>query len=276
MKLAEKLQVLRINKRLSQEELANILDVSRQAVSKWESEKSVPDLQKLIKLSEIYSVSIDALVKDDIELEEDDKLKVNNEDALDYENSNKKQIVINFYNNSFEYEYKSKKHLFGLPLVHINIGRGIKKAKGIIAIGNISIGVISIGLMSIGILSFGVLSLALFSLAALSIGLLLAVGAISIGTVSIGAVSIGIFSLGSLAIGKYAVGASAIASNVAIGDYAQSSNIAIGNSTVGKEAIILEKNVSINKLIEMIRREYPNLSNFIIGIMERVMRSLTK
>ena len=44
MKLADKLQVLRINKRLSQEELANILDVSRQAVSKWESGKSVPDI----------------------------------------------------------------------------------------------------------------------------------------------------------------------------------------------------------------------------------------
>ena len=62
MKLSEKLQMLRINKRLSQEELANILDVSRQAVSKWESGKSVPDLQKLIKLSELYNVNIDTLV----------------------------------------------------------------------------------------------------------------------------------------------------------------------------------------------------------------------
>lgn len=276
MKLADKLQILRVNKRLSQEELANILDVSRQAVSKWESGKSVPDLQKLIKLSELYNVNIDTLVKADIELEVDDKSKVNNEDTLDYENSNKKPIVINFYNNSFEYEYKSKKELFGLPLVHINIGRGIKKAKGIIAIGNISIGVISIGLMSIGVLSFGVLSLALFSLAVLSIGLLLAVGAISIGVVSIGAVSIGIFSLGALAIGKYAVGASAIASNVAIGDYAQANNIAIGNITIGKETIILEKNVSTDKIIEMIRREYPSLSDFIIGIMKTAMRNLIK
>ena len=276
MKLADKLQILRLNKRLSQEELANILDVSRQAVSKWESGKSVPDLQKLIKLSELYNVNIDTLVKDDIELEEEDKWNVNNEDALDYENSNKKQVVINLYNNSFEYEYKSKKELLGLPMVHINVGRGIKKAKGIIAIGNISIGVISIGLMSIGILSFGVLSLALFSLAVLSIGLLLAVGAISIGVVSIGAVSIGIFSLGALAIGKYAVGASAIASNVAIGDYAQANNIAIGNITIGKETIILEKNGSTDKIIEMIRREYPKLSDSIIGIMKTAMRNLVK
>lgn len=276
MKLADKLQILRLNKRLSQEELANILDVSRQAVSKWESGKSVPDLQKLIKLSELYNVNIDTLVKDDIELEEEDKSNVNNEDALDYENSNKKQVVINLYNNSFEYEYKSKKELLGLPMVHINVGRGIKKAKGIIAIGNISIGVISIGLMSIGILSFGVLSLALFSLAVLSIGLLLAVGAISIGVVSIGAVSIGIFSLGALAIGKYAVGASAIASNVAIGDYAQANNIAIGNITIGKETIILEKNGSTDKIIEMIRREYPKLSDSIIGIMKTAMRNLVK
>ena len=148
-----------------------IVETSRQAVSKWESAKSVPDLQKLLKLSELYNVSIDALVKDDIDLEEEGNLKVNNEDVLEYEDSNKKQIIINFYNNSFEYEYKSKKELFGLPLVHINMGRGIKKAKGIIAIGNISV-----GLISIGILSFGILSLSLFSLAVLSIGLLLAVG----------------------------------------------------------------------------------------------------
>lgn len=276
MSLAEKLQMLRINKRLSQEELANILEVSRQAVSKWESAKSVPDLQKLIKLSELYNVSIDALVKDDIDLEEEGNLKVNNEDVLEYEDSNKKQIIINFYNNSFEYEYKSKKELFGLPLVHINIGRGIKKAKGIIAIGNISFGLISVGLISIGILSFGILSLALFSLAVLSIGLLLAVGAISVGIVSIGAISIGIFSIGALAIGKYAVGASAIASNVAIGDYAKATNIAIGNSTVGKERIILDKYVSIDKVIVEIKREYPNLSDFVIKVMESVMRNLLK
>lgn len=275
MSLANKLQMLRINKRLSQEELANILEVSRQAVSKWESAKSVPDLQKLIKLSELYNVNIDALVKDDIDLEEDN-LKVNNEDVLECENSTKKQIVINFYNSSFEYEYKSKKELFGLPLVHINIGKGIKKAKGIIAIGNISFGLISVGLISIGILSFGILSLALFSLAVLSIGLLLAVGAISIGIVSIGAISIGIFSIGALAIGQYAVGASAIASNIAIGDYAQATNIAIGNSTIGKERIILDKYVSIDKVIVDIRLEYPNLSNFVIRIMEMVMRNLLK
>lgn len=276
MSLADKLQMLRINKRLSQEELANILEVSRQAVSKWESSKSVPDLQKLIKLSELYNVNIDALVKDDIDLKGEDKLEVNNEKILDDENSTKKQIVINFYNNSFEYEYKSKKEMFGLPLLHINIGRRIKKAKGIMAIGNISFGLISVGLISVGILSFGILSLALFSLAVISIGLLLAVGSISIGMVSIGAISIGIFSLGAVAIGKYAVGASAIASNVAIGDYAQATNIAIGNSTVGKEAIILDKYVSIDKVIVQIRREYPNLSDFIIRIMEIVMRSLLK
>ena len=248
-----------------------IVETSRQAVSKWESAKSVPDLQKLIKLSELYNVSIDALVKDDIDLEEEDNLKVNNEDVLEYEDSNKKQIIINFYNNSFEYEYKSKKELFGLPLVHINMGRGIKKAKGIIAIGNISV-----GLISIGILSFGILSLALFSLAVLSIGLLLAVGAISVGIVSIGAISIGIFSIGAFAIGKYAVGASAIASNVAIGDYAKATNIAIGNSTVGKERIILDKYVSIDKVIVEIKREYPNLSDFVIKVMESVMRNLLK
>lgn len=54
---------------LSQEELAEQLFVSRQAVSKWESSQSVPDLQKIVMMSELFSVSTDYLLKDDIESE---------------------------------------------------------------------------------------------------------------------------------------------------------------------------------------------------------------
>ncbi|NLL77958.1 MAG: helix-turn-helix transcriptional regulator [Clostridiales bacterium] len=64
MNMAEKLQVLRKNKGLSQEELAELLSVSRQAVGKWEYGQSYPDLDKLIQLSELYSISLDRLVKD--------------------------------------------------------------------------------------------------------------------------------------------------------------------------------------------------------------------
>lgn len=67
MILAEKITMLRKQNGWSQEELAAKLNISRQSVSKWESTASVPDLDKIIKLSEIFGVSTDFLLKDDME-----------------------------------------------------------------------------------------------------------------------------------------------------------------------------------------------------------------
>lgn len=63
MNLGETIYKLRTQANLSQEELANQLEVSRQSVSKWETNSSIPDLDKLIKLSEIFGVTIDEMVK---------------------------------------------------------------------------------------------------------------------------------------------------------------------------------------------------------------------
>lgn len=67
MILAEKILKLRKQKNWSQEDLAERLDVSRQSVSKWESTASVPDLDKIIRMSQIFDVSTDYLLKDEIE-----------------------------------------------------------------------------------------------------------------------------------------------------------------------------------------------------------------
>ena len=64
MEFKEKLQLLRTNMKLSQEELANRLDISRQSITKWENGQSFPDIHNLIQLSEIFKVSIDRLVKE--------------------------------------------------------------------------------------------------------------------------------------------------------------------------------------------------------------------
>ena len=61
MTLGEKISDLRKRKGISQEKLAELLDVSRQAVTKWESGKGNPDTENLIRLSEIFGVSIDEL-----------------------------------------------------------------------------------------------------------------------------------------------------------------------------------------------------------------------
>ena len=70
MILADKIINERKKNGWSQEELAEMLDVSRQSVSKWEGAQSVPDLQKILKMAEIFGVSTDYLLKDEMEPED--------------------------------------------------------------------------------------------------------------------------------------------------------------------------------------------------------------
>lgn len=65
MKISVKIHQLRKQKGLSQEQLAELLGVSRQSVSKWESGQTKPDLDKIIPLSSIFNVSTDYLLDDD-------------------------------------------------------------------------------------------------------------------------------------------------------------------------------------------------------------------
>ena len=67
MIFADKLIDLRKKNGWSQEELAEKLNVSRQAVSKWEGAQSVPDMSRIIQLSELFGVSTDYLLKDNLE-----------------------------------------------------------------------------------------------------------------------------------------------------------------------------------------------------------------
>ena len=63
MNIADRIQHLRKSKGISQEELADKVGVSRQAVSKWESEQSTPDIEKVILLSDYFEVTTDYLLK---------------------------------------------------------------------------------------------------------------------------------------------------------------------------------------------------------------------
>lgn len=62
MSIGERLLELRKKKGLSQEELANILNVSRQTVSKWETDQSTPDFDKIMPLCKLYEISADELL----------------------------------------------------------------------------------------------------------------------------------------------------------------------------------------------------------------------
>lgn len=88
MELYEKIYEYRKNNNWSQEELAEKMEVSRQTVSKWESGKTIPELNKLIKLSEIFNVTVDELVKDSVKVSEEKK------ESKHYKKIGKKLFII--------------------------------------------------------------------------------------------------------------------------------------------------------------------------------------
>lgn len=67
MKLGSQIRKLRGEHNLSQEELAERIFVSRQSISNWENDKTYPDIKSLLLLSEVFSVSLDTLIKGDVE-----------------------------------------------------------------------------------------------------------------------------------------------------------------------------------------------------------------
>lgn len=89
--LSEKIMTLRKQRGWSQEQLAEQLGVSRQAVSKWESGVSVPDLDKVVNMSNIFGVCTDYLLKDDIELNLMMKEESNERDKGEFQESSENQ-----------------------------------------------------------------------------------------------------------------------------------------------------------------------------------------
>ena len=71
MKLGKQIKLHRQEAQLSQEELANRVYVSRQTISNWENDKSYPDVNSLVLLSEIFQTSLDNLIKGDVEVMKD-------------------------------------------------------------------------------------------------------------------------------------------------------------------------------------------------------------
>lgn len=209
MTIGEKISNNRKALGYTQETLAEKLNVSRQSVSRWESNLAYPETDKLIVLSKLFNTSIDYLLNDD----------------FDNPNTNSTNHTTKKINH---YTYLSKQKLGNLPLIHINLGFN-QKAEGIIAIGFRAKGIISIGFLSFGLISFGLLSFGLISFGLLSIALLLSLGVFSIGAISIGTIALGVLSLGAIAIGNFSFGALAIGQYLAIGDVAYG-DIAVGFS----------------------------------------------
>ena len=237
MTLGEKIYSLRVKNGLSQEAFGEKLGVSRQSVSKWETDQSVPELDKIVMISELFTVTTDYLLKESAAEPASGQWKGTTaaggpgqwngastaaggsgqwtkasgaEQASDVwgESSDTEQDAYEcrgraVVKRGFSYEYKSKRSWRGMPLVHVNIGFG-RSAKGVIAIGL---------LLSAGIVAIGGIAL----------------GDFAIGVVAMGAFCVGIFSMGALAVGQFSFGAIAIGQQVAVGDVARG-DIALGFS----------------------------------------------
>ena len=226
MPMGQKLAALRKQQGLTQEQLAEALNVSRQAVSKWESGAAYPETEKLIRLSEMYGCTLDHLVREDAQEEAQSKAE---------EEKKSEPLMQRIFR-----ERKSKKVICGMPLLHIGMhARGIiavgPEACGVLAIGLLARGVIPLGLVALGVFPFGVLAAGLMAYGCFALGIV-AMGSICAGIISGGAISLGVMSFGAIAVGEFSVGALAIAKYAAIGDYAQAL-VALGQSEAQGELI---------------------------------------
>lgn len=236
MTTGQKILQCRKQKGLTQSQLASLLGVTRQAISRWESDSVFPETENLVEMSRLFNVTVDYL------------LNYENDGRVPLGAGQKPLNLSDFFKNGVYFEYISKRTLFGLPLVHVNIGLG-RSAKGIIAVGLVAKGVISFGLLGFGVLSFGLLSLGVLAFGTLALGLF-AAGAICLGVViAAGAISVGMFSLGAVSVGLYATGALSYGYFVAIGDraygyiaiggrYAQGTYSAVADGLYGLKDII--------------------------------------
>jgi len=221
---SEKLLELRRREGLSQEQLAERLGVTRQSVSKWEGGAALPELGKLVALSELFSVSVDYLVKDRLE---EPKPAEAREGAFSSQQAARLEQKVDDLTRCVKgtvYAYDSRTRVFGLPLVSVRVGfvRGRRMAKedvarGIIAIGNAAVGVAALGIVSVGAVSFGCVALGL-----------LALGVVAVGPLALGVSALGYLAFGVCALGFYAGGVCAVGADIAVGVAAASGGAAVG------------------------------------------------
>lgn len=124
MEIGNKLKKSRLESKLTQEKVAEEIQVSRQTISNWENEKSYPDIISVIKLSDLYNISLDELLKGDSEM-----IK-HLEESTNIVSSNKK-LLIAFGINI----------IFFILFIFFN---GVISSNNYLIIGTASIGILSI------------------------------------------------------------------------------------------------------------------------------------
>ncbi|MBQ5332630.1 MAG: helix-turn-helix domain-containing protein [Oscillospiraceae bacterium] len=147
MKIGEKISKLRRENNYTQEQLAEILSVSRQSVSKWETDLTYPETEKIIALSKLFGCSADYLLKDDAD-ESGREVKVK---IVEVDSGERNREYI----NSLLLTYLSFPPLFGFIVAFFSIRNadrlGLRKMKHISVIGMI-VSLLMTIIMAVGII----------------------------------------------------------------------------------------------------------------------------
>ncbi len=279
MTTGDKIAALRRQNHLTQEQLAQLLGVSRQSISKYESNLAYPETEKLIRLSELFGCTVDELLRD--RTMEEGKAAGSEGFAAErttaavteaasgqvgYAAAGAAQPVlipgIRFGSLAL-YEKKSEKSLWGLPLWHIG-----RNAKGIIAVGLKASGIVSVGFLATGVVSFGFLSLGVLAFGLLALGLL-AAGTFALGAVAAGAIAVGLIAFGAVAVGHIAVGAAAFGKYFATGDHAQAM-FAVGKTAANGSVLGWVKGqpvVDAQAAAEAMRMCFPKMYQWLIPLL---------
>lgn len=240
----------RKSKGMTQEQLAEQLGVTRQSVSRWESDAVYPETEKLIRLADLLGLTCDQLLRG-VEPER----PASSEDTF-----------------RWKYEYKSRRTLWGLPLLHISVGFGPHcRAKGIVALGNVAMGLVAVGGASLGVLAVGGAAAGGLALGGLALAVL-AIGGGAVGVIAVGGLALGYVAIGGLALGIYALGGWAMARDLAGGGYA-SGKIAIGDAVNGTcfETSPRAVREDSRALLQAMEQYLPNVQGWIKRLLQALL-----
>ncbi|EDP26852.1 DNA-binding helix-turn-helix protein [Coprococcus eutactus ATCC 27759] len=118
MTFGERLYELRNKNNLSQEELAEVLDVSRQSISKWENDKAYPEMTRLLFMSDYFDVSLDYLMRGIKKENNEEKVTADDADKISNDKYKTKNILL-VWNNFLSNLSPNQKTLFMLLYILI-------------------------------------------------------------------------------------------------------------------------------------------------------------
>ncbi len=273
MTTGEKIYTCRKQAGMTQEELAERLGVSRQAVSKWEQDGAFPETKQIMELCKLFHISADELLFGTEKASAvEPSLKKDGEEERDRapeagpspeEDGRGKTWGVIDHGSALHFEYISKRRILGMPLVHVNFGLGAYRAHGFFSFGIFAAGIFSAGIFAAGVLSAGIFSLGLLAFGSFVLGGL-AFGSIAAGLAAFGGVAFGILAMGGVAVGQFAVGGVAVG-QFAVGDWAQG-YLAIGKSHAGGEHAFLIPDM-LGALEEFLAEDLPEwISSFLSAL----------